>query len=108
MSRHLPLPQILGSTASGQSTLAPQRSPGSGWCCCHTPGPRQLIPDPINAAQVAHDSEVVMEHGRKRWLGVVAAATVLAGGLASIFHRDNATTQQSSGRCSGACPCGTI
>jgi hypothetical protein len=46
---------------------------GSGWCCCHTPGPSQLIPDPINAAQMVHDSEVVMEHGRKRWLGVVTA-----------------------------------
>lgn len=72
--------------------------------------PNQPILDPISAAQVAHDSEVAMEHSRKRWLGVVAAATVLAGGLASIFHRDNATVprRQSLDRCSAACPCGTI
>ena len=55
------------------------------------------------------DTEVIMEHGWKHWLGVFAAATVLTGGLASIFHRDNATAprRQSAG-CSGACPCGTI
>jgi hypothetical protein len=42
--------------------------------------------------------------------GCFAAATVLTGGLASIFHRGNATVlpQQPSGHCSGACPCGTI
>src|SRR5918998_120896 len=45
--------------------------------------------------------------GWKHWLSVVAAATVLAGGLASMFHRDNATARQSSNR-SRACPCRTI
>lgn len=51
-----------------------------------------------------------MQHGWKNWLGVFAAATALAGGLASIFHRDEAPglQQQFSDRCSDACPCGTI
>jgi hypothetical protein len=30
-----------------------------------------------------------MEHGRKRWLGVVTAATVLGSGLASISSPDD-------------------
>jgi hypothetical protein len=63
-----------------------------------------------SAAVQNNTAAIIMEHGWKRWLGVCAAATVLAGGLASIFHRDNATVlpQERSGHCSGACPCGTI
>lgn len=51
-----------------------------------------------------------MEYDWKRWLGVFAVATVLTGGLASIFHRDNANVpqRQSWERCNFACPCGTI
>jgi len=53
---------------------------------------------------------VIMQHGWRNWLGVFAAVTALAGGLASIFHRENATVlpQEFSDRCSDACPCGTI
>jgi hypothetical protein len=63
-----------------------------------------------SAAVQEDNTAVVMEHGWKHWLGVCAAATVLASRLASIFHRGNATAlpQQSSGHCSGGCPCGTI
>jgi hypothetical protein len=47
-----------------------------------------------------------MEHGWKHWLGVCAAATVLASGLASIFHRGNPTAlpQQSTGHCRRCVP----
>jgi hypothetical protein len=62
------------------------------------------------SAAVQANPAVTMELGWKRWLSVFVAATILAGGLASIFHRDTATLlpQQSSDRCSGVCPCGTI
>jgi hypothetical protein len=49
-SRNL-IPQILGSAASGQSTLASHPLPGSEWCCCHTPGPSQLMLDPEMVAK---------------------------------------------------------
>jgi hypothetical protein len=56
------------------------------------------------------DTEDIVDHGWKRWLGVFVAVTVLAGGLASIFHRGSATVprRRSWDHCSGACPCGTI
>ena len=47
-----------------------------------------------------------MGHGWKRWLDVAVATTVLAGGLASIFHRDHTTARQSSGRCNVHAPAG--
>ena len=65
-------------------------------------------PDWEASAAVQNDTEIIMEHHWKHWLSVFATATVLAGGLAAIFHRDNTTARQSSNRCSGACPCGTI
>lgn len=54
--------------------------------------------------------KIIMEHGWRGRLGVVAAATLLTGWLASIFRRDKATVpqRQSSDLCSLACPCGTI
>lgn len=63
-----------------------------------------------SAAVQPNTAVIIMEHGWKHWLGVCAAATVLAGGLATIFQRAHATAlpQPSSGHCSGACPCGTI
>jgi hypothetical protein len=69
---------------------------------------RSLWPESFGA--VEDDTEVIMVHGWKHWLGVFAAATVLASGLASIFHRDNTTAPQRQllGRCSDACPCGTL
>jgi hypothetical protein len=63
-----------------------------------------------SAAVQTNTAVIIMGHGWKHWLSVCAAATVLASGLASIFHRGNATALplQSSGHCSGACPCGII
>ena len=51
-----------------------------------------------------------MEHRWRGWLGIFAAVTFLAGGLASIFGRDHATTprRQSSDHCSVVCPCGVV
>lgn len=58
---------------------------------------------------VQNNGAVTMQYGWKNWLGVFAAATLLAGGLASIFHRDNETLlPQFSDGCSDTCPCGTI
>jgi hypothetical protein len=58
---------------------------------------------------VQNNGAVIVPHSWKNWLGFFAAATALAGGLASIFHRDNATLlPQFSDHCSDACPCGTI
>src|SRR4030081_250808 len=38
---------------------------------------------------VQNNGAVTMQYGWKNWLGVSAAATFLAGVVASIFHRDN-------------------
>ena len=63
-----------------------------------------------SAAVQNNTAVMIMEHGWRHWLGVCAAATVLASGLASIFHRGNATApqRQSWNHCGGGCPCGTI
>lgn len=91
-----------GAQRAASRRWRPARHPAAGGVAA----PR---PDRANGYSTQCTPHRPVSGDRKRWLGVVAA-TVLAGGLASIVHRDNATVppRQSSDRCSGACPCGSM
>jgi hypothetical protein len=102
-----------GRAVSGQCSIRRRFHPDEGYHCAAVSDSRPSGSSRSWGRSLGCRSAnpaVTMELGWKRWLSVFVAATILAGGLASIFHRDTATLlpQQSSDRCSGVCPCGTI